>query len=104
MKESDIRPKELFEKYLNLSKKDAESFDKSSFETINCVACESSTVKHNFLKDGFMYNVCGSCGTLYCSPRPTIDTLNIFYKNSPSAKFWFEDFLPKVEENRRENI
>ena len=32
MKESEISPKKLFKKYLELSKKDSESFDHSSFE------------------------------------------------------------------------
>jgi SAM-dependent methyltransferase len=104
MKESDIRPKKLFEKYLNLSKKDAESFDKSNFETINCVSCDSPLVKLKHEKDGFKYNICKSCGTLFCSPRPSLETLNSFYQNSASSKFWFEEFLPRVEETRREKI
>ena len=104
MKESEIRPKKLFEKYLNISKKDAESFDKSNFESINCISCDSTLVKFKYKKDGFNYSICERCGTLFCNPRPPLSTLNSFYKNSPSAKFWFEEFLPKVEENRREKI
>ena len=104
MKESEIRPKKLFEKYLNLAKKDAESFDNSNFESINCVSCESALVKLKYKKDGFKYSICESCGTLFCNPRPSLKTLNSFYKNSSSAKFWFEEFLPKVEESRREKI
>ncbi|TVZ55496.1 methyltransferase family protein [Lutibacter sp. Hel_I_33_5] len=104
MKESEIRPKKLFEEYLYLSKKDAESFDNKSFESINCVSCDSPLAKLKYKKDGFKYNICESCGTLFCNPRPSLETLNTFYKNSASAKFWFEEFLPKVEESRREKI
>ena len=104
MKESEIRPKKLFKEYLSLSKIDAESFDKTSFESVNCVSCDSFEVKLKYKKDGFKYNICQSCGTLFCSPRPSLDTLNAFYKNSSSAKFWFEEFLPKVEESRRDKI
>jgi SAM-dependent methyltransferase len=104
MKESEIRPKKLFKEYLNLSKKDAESFDKSIFEMINCVSCDSHLSKIKYEKDGFNYNICESCGTLFCNPRPSLETLDNFYKNSLSAKFWFEEFLPKVEESRREKI
>jgi SAM-dependent methyltransferase len=104
MKEFEIRPKKLFEKYLNLSKKDAESFIKSNFESVNCIACDSSLAKLKYEKDGFNYNICNSCGTLFCNPRPSAETLDSFYRNSPSAKFWFEEFLPNVEESRREKI
>ena len=89
MKESEIRPKELFKEYLNLSKKDSESFDHSSFEMINCVSCDSPLSYTKYKKDGFNYNICESCGTLFCNPRPSIETLDNFYKNSLSAKFWF---------------
>ena len=104
MKESEIRPKKLFKEYLNLSKKDAESFDQSSFEIVNCVSCDSTLSKIKYKKDGFNYNICENCGTLFCNPRPSLETLDNFYKNSLSAKFWFEEFLPKVEESRREKI
>jgi SAM-dependent methyltransferase len=104
MKESEIRPKKLFKEYLNLSKKDAESFDQSTFEVTNCISCDSPLSKIKYKKDGFNYNICDKCGTLFCNPRPDLETLNNFYKNSLSAKFWFEDFLPKVEESRREKI
>ena len=104
MKESEIRPKKLFKEYLNLSKKDAESFDQSAFEVTNCVSCDSPLSKIKYKKDGFNYNICDKCGTLFCNPRPDLETLNNFYKNSLSAKFWFEEFLPKVEESRRDKI
>ena len=60
MKESEIRPKKLFKEYLNLSKKDAESFDQSSFETVNCISCDSTSSKIKYIKDGFNYHICES--------------------------------------------
>jgi len=104
MKESEIRPKELFQEYLELSRKDAEYFDKSKFDKTNCIACNSSDTEKKFEKNGFTYVICKDCGTVFCDPRPSIKVLNNFYRNSASAKFWFEQFLPKVEETRREKI
>jgi 2-polyprenyl-3-methyl-5-hydroxy-6-metoxy-1,4-benzoquinol methylase len=104
MKESEIRPKELFKKYLELSRSDATSFDKSRFDEINCIACESSSATKQFEKHGFGYSLCNKCGSLFCTPRPNLNALDNFYRNSISAKFWFDDFLPKVEESRREKI
>ena len=104
MKESEIRPKEIFNKYLNLSKQDALRFEKSEFETFKCVACDSEDIENKIIKDGFVYQRCNDCGSLFCNPRPSQKILDNFYRTSISANYWFNDFLPLVEEARREKI
>jgi len=104
MKESEIRPKDLFNAYLELSKKDAESFNKSEFELTNCIACNSRNILDNLIKSGFNYQLCGDCNSLFCNPRPPQKMLNTFYRSSASSKFWFSQFLPAVTEARRERI
>ena len=104
MKEQDIRPKNLFEKYLELSEKDTKSFDKAQLVSTNCVACGSENIKNFIKKNDFNYDLCNNCGSLFCNPRPSNVQLNSFYLNSDSAKYWFEVFLPNVEETRREKI
>jgi SAM-dependent methyltransferase len=105
MKESDIRPAYLFEEYLKLSAKDAEHcFDGVERKDILCVACNSDNKKHEFDKHGFSYELCELCGTLFQSPRPSIESFESFYNDSPSSKFWAEEFFPKVAEARRERI
>ena len=104
MKELEIRPKELFSKYLELSAADAKEFDESKFEKTNCVFCSSDKLKDSFSKHGFNYQVCDHCGSLMCNPRPSKADLSKFYSNSKSAKFWFDSFLPKVEEARRKSM
>lgn len=104
MKEFEIRPKEIFQKYLELSRADALMFDKLDFEQTSCISCESTSFKSMMIKDDFNYDMCENCGTLFCNPRPSFARLNEFYKKSSSAKFWFEEFLPKVEDSRREKI
>jgi len=101
MKESEIRPKELFKKYLDLSLKDAEEFDKDKFFTTDCVFCGSKNTRNTFVKHGFKYQECNDCRSLFCNPRPSETDLSGFYSTSASAKFWFDSFLPKVEESRR---
>ena len=39
MKERDIRPKKLFEKYLYLSNLDIKKYFKKATKKINCIAC-----------------------------------------------------------------
>jgi ribosomal protein S27E len=96
MKESEIRPKEIFTKYLELSKKDALKFEKSKFVALQCVACESEDIVNKIIKDGFVYQKCNRCGSLFCNPRPSQKVLNEFYRTSNSAKYWFDEFLPIV--------
>ena len=104
MKEFEIRPKELFNEYLKLSADDAKKFDESKFEKTNCVFCSSDSLKDSFTKHGFNYQVCDNCGSLICNPRPSKADLSEFYSSSNSAKFWFDSFLPKVEEARRKSM
>ena len=64
MKESEIRPKKIFDKFLELAKKDTIAyFNKSDKLKIKCPACNSRG-KYSFSKDNFDY--C-SCSTLCCS-------------------------------------
>ena len=106
MKEQEIRPKELFEEYLEISRNDIKVFfsDYNSFISINCPACHSSNITNAFIKHEFNYVRCDDCYTLFTSPRPTDKMISDFYKNSSSGKFWAERFFPETAEARREKI
>ena len=71
MKESDIRPKDLHDEYIRLSSIDSLEYfpiNKKRFP-IDCPACHSNNLEHSFKKEGFDYEVCKDCGTLFASPR-----------------------------------
>lgn len=104
MKEQEIRPKELFQRYLELSQKDARKFNASNFKRITCPGCGGDNSEKRFKKNGFQYLLCSICGSLYCSPRPSEEDLEVFYKTSESAKYWSEVFFPAVAETRREKL
>lgn len=105
MKESDIRPKELFQKYLELSATDTETyFISSQREHLPCPACGNQTSHPAFEKSGFGYTVCRSCQTLYQNPRPPLEEFSRFYQESPSAQYWAKEFFPAVAEIRREKL
>jgi len=106
VKEEDIRPQELHDEYLRLSKKDAETFfsDESKFQDIVCPACNTGHVKKAFVKDGFGYVNCSNCDTLFQSPRPSVEAFEQFYMESPSSNYWAETFFPRIAEARRELI
>ena len=104
MKEADIRPKELLEKYHELCLKDAQAINHLEFVEIHCPGCSSESSRLKFKKNGFAYVQCTDCGSLYCSPRPTIEALNRFYENSQSAQYWANVFFPAVAEARKEKL
>lgn len=105
MKEADIRPRKLFRKYLELCARDArDCFSQARRRTAPCPGCGGRKAEPAFEKHGFGYVVCNTCATLYQSPRPLRESFSKFYSNSPSARFWAEEFLPVVAEARREKI
>lgn len=105
MKEEDIRKRSVFNKYLELVKKDVkEFFDSKLFIEINCPACGSSNFNLEFEKLGFKYVSCNNCSTLFTNPRPSFEIIKKFYSDSPSTNFWINEFFRPVMEARREKI
>ncbi len=106
MKEEEIRKRALFDRYLELSRQDADLYfaDKRSFVDFDCLACGSMQLRDEFEKNGFQYVSCEQCGALFINPRPSFDALNNFYAVSSSTSFWINDFFMPVAETRREKI
>jgi len=106
MKESDIRPPELFAQYLELSRRDNERFfsDHSAFVEVPCPACGSTDMAPSFIKQEFTYCACNDCESLYMSPRPTDAHLSAFMAQADSVKFWSTDFYRHTAEARRKFI
>lgn len=105
MKEADIRPEALLNRYLELSAEDAHRcFSSVEREERACVACGSVESQFEFEKNGFAYASCKLCGTLYQTPRPPLHAFEAFYRDSVSSRYWAEQFFPAVAEARRERI
>jgi len=106
MKEEEIRPERLLEKYLELTKSDISKYflNSQSRNLVSCVACGHDKSNHEFYKDGFEYQSCGVCLTLFLNPRPSLSTFEKFYKYSASSEYWAKVFFPSVAEVRREKI
>ncbi len=104
MKEEEIRPQQVFDEYLKLAEADIQRYfvDTPRVE-IFCPACGGKG-RHAFQKKGFDYKQCKKCGTLYVSPRPLAETLNRYYQESESAKFWATTFYRVTAEARREKL
>jgi 2-polyprenyl-3-methyl-5-hydroxy-6-metoxy-1,4-benzoquinol methylase len=105
MKENEIRPEAILRRYLELSAQDAVNcFGDEPRASINCVACGAAEADYQFEKNGFTYSQCAVCGTLFQSPRPSIEAFEAFYRKSESSRYWAEVFFPAVAEVRREKI
>jgi SAM-dependent methyltransferase len=105
MREDDIRPSDIFEEYLRLSARDVESiFDQSKARPRACSACGSKSGALAFTKNGFAFHECAACATLYANPLPPSDQFERFYRDSKSAQYWADVFVPRVMEARRAAI
>ena len=106
MRESDIRPDDVFSEYLRLSELDATTMLElgSGFAEVPCPACTCREQRPSFRKSGFSYVECVACGSLFVSPRPGPSLLAQFYESSPSSLYWAEVFWPRVAESRVEKV
>lgn len=106
MKESEIRNANAHIRYLEMVREDALAYfgNPERLEEVDCPACASSEWQTEFEKFGFAYVSCSQCRTLYVNPRPKLDFLKNFYVESPSSRYWIDEFFKPVAEARREKI
>lgn len=106
MKEEEIRRRETFNTYLRIVEEDIKTIfkDRSIFIHIACPACGRLDYWPQFEKFGFNYVLCQRCKTLFVNPRPSLELLIEFYKNSKSTVFWIEKFFKPVADVRREKM
>jgi len=105
MKEQEIRPEALLNRYLELSARDAIAcFGNAPRIELACMGCGGGKFTAQFEKSGFAYVQCADCGTLFQNPRPPIAAFEAFYRDSESSRYWAEVFFPAVAEVRREKI
>ncbi len=106
MKEAEIRPQELFNRYLEVVRQDIKMFfaDKSQFVDVECPACGCNCQEFAFEKLGFQYKICKECGSLYLSPRPTSKVIDHYYQEGKAVKFWSSNFYRETSDARRKKI
>lgn len=106
MKESDIRPAAVLERYLAAVRRDAAALleRRSAFRRVPCVACGARRTRPAFPKQGYRYETCLCCGTLFLNPRPTPAALGEFYETGTSSKVWSTEFYPATAASRKRHI
>ena len=106
MKEQDIRKRDALNKYLELVRIDSERIfsDKSTFEEVDYKSWGCKNLVFEFEKHGFKYVRCTVTDTLFVNPRPRYDHLMEIYSDSPSTRFWVNEFFLPMVDARREKI
>ena len=72
-------------------------------EESNCPFCQSKESNMYFSLQSMIYLRCVNCNSVYNSPRPTLESLDNFYKLQP-ADLVDSEMLPAVKELRIEQI
>ena len=104
MKEEQIRPRAIFDEYLRLAATDTRVyFEGAAKKLIPCPACGQEG-RPEFEKEGFTYEECPGCQTLFVNPRPEAQAFEKYYRESPSSRFWATTFYKDTAEARREKL
>jgi hypothetical protein len=104
--ESDIRPPTLMSEFTRLSFIDASnSFkDAADLVEIDCPACGNSEKRGAFRKNQFMYCQCPECLSLYVSPRPSQEALEVYYRTSEASRYRGEHLSRETATARRYHL
>ena len=85
-----MRPEKIYKDIIKQREIDGKTFYNkynNDFVDVNCPACGNKG-KSIFKKYGFQHRLCGNCKTIFCSPRPSEELLNIYYNQFESPKMW----------------
>lgn len=106
LRETEIRPEHLMAEQERLFAMDVERLlaRRAEFTRVPCPACGSGASGPAFEKQGFHFEECGECGTLFINPRPTPEVLDFYYGTSENYKYWSSVIFPASEKTRRERI
>ncbi len=106
LRETEIRPDHLMAEQARRFAADVERLlgRKSEFVPVPCPACGADEPRPTFRKHDLDYVTCPQCATLYISPRPIPEVLEMYYTTSENYAFWNTHIFPASEDARREKI
>lgn len=106
LREDDIRPQHLdVDKDAAYARDLQRLLDRGDeFVEVPCPACGARDGEQVYGKHTLCYLACGTCATVYISPRPSPAVLQDYYENSELYAYWNEHIFPASEEVRRERI
>lgn len=60
---------------------------------VKCPLCEVDETKPVFIKEGFKFVICDSCGLMYVNPQADSEKLRSWYEHCKSADMWVDMIL-----------
>lgn len=104
MKDIDkMRPKEIYSQVSSQRELDGIRFFekyRSSFVQVKCPACGNEG-NPQFNKWGYIHNSCKVCNTLFVSPRPENELLELYYNQYEAPRLWTKLLLSADEERKK---
>jgi hypothetical protein len=87
--EQEAHPGATYSKLRELAMSSARQFlgNSETMTLIDCPACGATNAEDAFVRSGYHFLECLTCGTLYISPRPTAEAFNWYLFESPLAEF-----------------
>ena len=102
LRDADIRPPDLLNEFRRLSVRDAAVlFPGDSLAPAPCPACGKDDPRPAFTREGFTYQSCGQCRSVYVSPRPTEAALRLYFAESEASRFRVAQLSEKTAAQRR---
>ena len=97
LRELEIWPSDLFDKYLEITKTEVERLltDSNNLIDVSCPACDSNDKKFAFKKFDLNYMECNNCKSLYVSPRPAEENIRKYFTESKAVEFCILILLKK---------
>jgi 2-polyprenyl-3-methyl-5-hydroxy-6-metoxy-1,4-benzoquinol methylase len=106
--ETDIRPDALMGEQAQRLDADIRRLlaRRDEFVEVTCPACGAGpeAARPALEKYTLTFLLCGRCGTMYMSPRPSPAVLEDYYRQSENYAYWNSHIFPASEEVRREKI
>ena len=101
----EIQPQLLLKKYFELLRLDIKRlFPKESLQKVFCPVTGEESVKGYFKKMELQYSISHTFGNIYLTPRPSIEKLRQFYRESEARKFWLTELWLQTTKIRKEKI
>ena len=106
LREADIRPDAMVRDAASAVAADIAWLleRRGEFVDVECPACASPERRPRWRKYDLDYVQCGACETVYVSPRPTAEILELFYRQSQNYAHWNRTIFPASEQARREKL
>lgn len=106
LSEEAIRPKDLMKAKEACVEHDRNFLlaHRGEWTKVACPACGHSNSEYYDQKQGYIYEKCINCETVFTNPRPSEQLLHKFYSQSPNYEFWNKYIFPTTDVARKKNI